>query len=98
MEPWVQALFTLLGSLLASGSFWAFIAKRRDKDTAQARMLRGLAHDRIMWLGMQYIKRGEITSDEYENLCVYLYEPYLALGGNGSAQRVMEEVHKLKIT
>ena len=98
MEPWVQALLTLLGSLLASGGFWTFIAKRRDKDTAQARMLRGLAHDRIMWLGMQYIKRGEITSDEYENLCVYLYEPYLALGGNGSAQRVMEEVHKLKIT
>lgn len=97
MESWVQTLLTILGTVLASSGFWAFLDKRRGHDTAQARMLRGLAHDRIMWLGMQYINRGWITSDEYENLCTYLYEPYEALGGNGSAKKVMEEVEKLKI-
>lgn len=60
-------------------------------------MLLGLAHDRIMSLGMEYINRGYITHDEYENLRRYLFEPYEALGGNGSAGRVMQEVDKLPI-
>ena len=29
-------------------------------------MLIGLAHDRIIYLGMTYIERGYITQDEYE--------------------------------
>lgn len=60
-------------------------------------MLIGLAHDRIVYLGMQYIERGYITQDEYENLYEYLYKPYEKLGGNGSAKRIMTEVNKLPI-
>ena len=60
-------------------------------------MLIGLAHDRIMSLGMFYIERGWITADEYENLRDYLFRPYSSLGGNGSAARVMAEVDKLEI-
>ena len=60
-------------------------------------MLIGLAHDRIMYLGMGYIERGWITQDEYENLYEYLYKPYEKMGGNGSAKRVMDEVNKLPI-
>lgn len=41
--------------------------------------------------------RGYITQDEYENLRVYLYEPYAKLGGNGSAKRIMQEVDRLPI-
>ena len=39
----------------------------------------------------------EITSDEFENLNDYLYEPYIAMNGNGSAKKIMEDVKKLKI-
>lgn len=60
-------------------------------------MLIGLAHDRIVYLGMLYIERGCITQEEYENLKVYLFEPYEKLGGNGSAKRIMQEVDKLPI-
>lgn len=63
-------------------------------------MLIGLAHDRIMYLGMSYIDQGYVTQDEYENLRVYLYElyePYERMGGNGSAKRIMQEVDKLPI-
>ena len=38
-----------------------------------------------------------ITQDEYENLYEYLYSPYIKMGGNGSAKRVMQEVEKLPI-
>lgn len=57
----------------------------------------GLAHDRIIYLGMSYIERGWITQDEYENLHDYLYKPYEEMGGNGSAKKVMQEINKLPI-
>lgn len=63
----------------------------------QRDMLIGLGHDRIVYLGGIYIQRGHITKDEYENLNDYLYEPYKALGGNGTAKKVMDEVNKLPI-
>lgn len=60
-------------------------------------MLLGLAHDRIIVLGMDYVTRGYILNDEFEDLLEYLYNPYAELGGNGSAERVINEVKKLPI-
>jgi hypothetical protein len=71
--------------------------KKADRKDVKTEMLIGLAHDRILYLGMCYIERGYITHDEYENLKVYLYEPYEKIGGNGSAKRIMTEVDKLPI-
>lgn len=63
----------------------------------QTELLIGLAHNELIQLGLIYITRGWITQDEYENLTVYLYKPYLALGGNGTVKRLMTEVDKLPI-
>lgn len=93
----IQTIITIICSVLASSGFWAFLMKRNDSKDVKTRMLIGLAHDRIMYLATEYIKRGYITMDEFENLNTYLYEPYEALGGNGSAKRVMDEVKRLPI-
>jgi hypothetical protein len=98
MEPWVQGvLLPIVLAMLASNGLWALIGKRREKNNVERKMLVGLAHDRIIHLGMAYVTRGYITQDEYENLNDYLYQPYEKMGGNGSAKRVMEEVRKLPI-
>ena len=97
MNPWLQLVITIIGSVAASSGFWAFIQKKSESKDVKSRMLIGLAHDRIMYLGMGYIERGWITQDEYENLYEYLYKPYEEMGGNGSAKRVMMEVNKLPI-
>lgn len=97
MEPWFQILLTVFSSVLASSGLWAYMTKRLEKKDVKTEMLVGLGHDRIMYLGMSYIERGYITSDEYENLYEYLYKPYEKMGGNGSAKRVMNEVNKLPI-
>nr|DAH70049.1 MAG TPA: holin protein [Caudoviricetes sp.]DAU90463.1 MAG TPA: holin protein [Caudoviricetes sp.] len=94
---WKQTLLTVLVTLLGSAGFWGFLDSRRAKKNANTRLLVGIAHDRITYLGMKYVERGSITRDEYENLNDYLYEPYAAAGGNGSAKRVMEEVKKLPL-
>jgi hypothetical protein len=97
MEIWMQLVLTVISSVLASSGLWAYLTKRSENKDAKTEMLVGLAHDRIMYLGMTFIERGYITNDEYENLKTYLYEPYEKLGGNGSAKRVMQEVDKLPI-
>ena len=97
MEAWFQLIVTIFSSVLASSGLWAYLEKRSENKDIKTEMLVGLAHDRIMNLGMVYVERGYITQDEYENLKTYLYEPYEKLGGNGSAKRIMQEVDKLPI-
>ena len=98
METWTQMLVTIICAVIASSGFWAILQKKLDKKDVTREMLLGLAHDRIVYLGMSYIQRGEwITQDEYENLSEYLYKPYIKMDGNGTAKRVMESVNKLRI-
>jgi hypothetical protein len=93
----IELLITFLTSMIASSGFWLFLDKKNTTRDLSKRLLIGLAHDRIICLSMQYIDRGSITKDEYENLCEFLYLPYLAMGGNGSVKRLMAEVDKLPI-
>lgn len=97
MDAWTQMIITIFCSVIASSGFWAFAQKRLDKRDVTKEMLIGLAHDRIIYLGLCYIERKWITQDEYENLNDYLYRPYLKMDGNGSAKRIMAEVEKLPI-
>ena len=95
MDAWLQTLLTVVGSVAASSGFWAYLQSKNNKNNAQAQMLVGLGHDRIIELGIAYIERGWITQEEYENLNDYLYRPYKKLGGNGSAEKIMREVSQL---
>lgn len=95
MNPYVQVIVSVLVALIASGGFWSFLQSRHSHKSAQTRMLIGLGHDRIVYLGSKYIERGWISHDEYENLHDYLYDPYAEMGGNGSAKRIMDKVDKL---
>lgn len=104
ITPLAQSIITIICAILASSGFWAFLQKRAERKaaenkqtTVETQMLIGLAHDRIVYLGMCHIERGYITQDEYENLYEYLYKPYEKLGGNGSARRIMDEVNNLPI-
>jgi hypothetical protein len=98
MEQWIQMVITIVCSVIASSGFWAYLQKNLDKKDVKTKMLIGLAHDRIIYLGMCYVERGHwVTQDEYENLNDYLYKPYKEMGGNGSADRVMLAVNKLEI-
>jgi hypothetical protein len=101
----LELILTFIATIAASSGIWIFLDKRndrKDKDDkekqTQNKLLLGLAHDRILYLGGVYIDRHWITQDEFENLHDYLYQPYLDMGGNGAAKRIMEEVQKLPIS
>lgn len=97
MDSYIQTILTVVCSVLACSGFWTWMQRRSDKKDAMKNLMIGIAHDRIMQASMFYINRGYITKDEYENLMVYLYEPYKALGGNGSAKHMIQEVDKLEV-
>lgn len=97
IETVIQLVVTVVASVLASSGLWTYIQKKADKKDAKSRLLLGLAHDRIIFLGSSYIERGYITKDEYENLHDYLYVPYSEMGGNGTAKKVMQAVDRLEL-
>lgn len=100
--------FAIWTTVFASQGLWALIlylvqrknSKKDKKEEVlnhQSQMLLGLGHDRIISLGKEYLAQGSITEDDFENLNKYLYEPYKALGGNGTAEKIMNDVKKLPI-
>ncbi|MBO7450918.1 MAG: hypothetical protein J6U54_11185 [Clostridiales bacterium] len=95
METWLTMVVTIVCAIFSSTGIWALIQRRAEKKDAKTQMILGLGHDRIIHLCKFYIEQGWISADDYENLHEYLYRPYEAMGGNGTAKRLMDEVTKL---
>lgn len=95
---WLQVALVAAGSVVASSGFWAYVLRKTDHKTAATRLMMGLAYIELMTLGANYIQRGSVTRDEYEDYRKYFYDPYKELGGNGVAERIMQAVEQLPIT
>lgn len=93
----IRLLVAFLGTIVASTGFWVWLQKRADKNSANTKLLMGLAHDRIIELSEVYLARGSITKDEYDSLVIYLYKPYAEAGGNGLIERIMKDVSALPL-
>lgn len=89
-----EHLITIIVAVFASTGFWQWLSQKTHKKTDAEKMMLALGHDKIYYLCKKHLREGEITHDEYENL-MYLYKPYKALGGNGTAEKMMKEVENL---
>lgn len=96
-DNWIAIATILVGSQ----GLWTFAQtvwlNKHSKRTAENKLLLGLAFEAIINTAQKYIDQGEIEADEYKELNKYLFEPYRALGGNGTAARMIAEVEKLPI-
>lgn len=103
-----ETLVAIVVAICGSSGIWGLIMyliqhrhkKLEDaliKDNAERRMLRGIGHAQIVKLCRYYINQGYITPEQYADLKEHLFAPYECLGGNGSAQKLVEEVEKLPI-
>lgn len=96
----MEIFLTILASVLASSGLWALlqtlIVNKQTKDTSERKALLALLHDRIYTEAKHRIAEKTISTEDYDNLR-YLYEPYKALGGNGTCERLMNEVNRLPI-
>lgn len=96
-DYWVQMILTVFTTMMASGGFWAYIQTRANRHSDATKLMLGLAHERIIEKGMQHIRAGYITKEEYDDFMKYLYQPYFKIGGNGLADRVKKEVDSLPL-
>ena len=107
MEPGFQTIITAVITALTSSGFVSLILyfiQRRDRqkekeesiESAQAKMLLGLGHDRILSITDRLVKRGAITLKEKRNL-EYLWKPYNSLHGNGDCKIGYEACQQLPV-
>ena len=97
-----ELIISIVCATVASSGLWSFVLyliQKKDKQKdALTRLMLGLAHEKIMELSAKYIEQGYMTEDEYSDFLKYFYTPYIELGGDGSAERIVEnKVKKLDI-
>ena len=108
MSHFADTIVTVICSVFASSGLWTFITaainSRRNKNNSESKrieliekMTRGLAHAKIVDVGEQYLEDKHISLDDLDDFNHYLYFPYSAMGGNGYAKKIAEEVNKLPI-
>lgn len=84
----------LLTTILSGPGIWAWAKTKTDHNNNASKLLLSVSRNQLISLGRIYIERGYITMDEYEEY-ESEYQIYSALGGNGLARRVFEQVDDL---
>lgn len=69
---------------------------KQDKQDAIVNGLKVMMVDRVRYLARCYLKDGEITFEDKENL-EDMHRAYKALGGNGHLNTAMAEVERLPV-
>lgn len=96
-----EIIVSIISVVFGAGGFWAFvqaiITTKTSNKSASNQMLMGIGHNLILEQCEGIIARGYVTVDEYDNLINYLFEPYKKLGGNGTAERLVNAVKALPI-
>lgn len=98
-------IVAIIAAVSSSGvsSLLIYLLQRRDKrkdqetdrEKAKTQILVGLARECIVDRCKYHLESG-ITYDEWRDLEEHLYKPYRALGGNGTAERLMKDVSSLQ--
>lgn len=68
-----------------------------QKKSDATRLLIGIAQHLIVKESHRLLEQGHMTTDDYRNLRKGLYEPYKQIGGNGLAEKMVNDVEKLPI-
>ena len=97
LDTLIQTFVAVVVAVLGSNGLWAWLQSRSKAKSARDRMLLGLGHAEIFRVAEKYIHRNAITTDEMEDLEKYLFKPYSELGGNGTAQAIVEKCKQLPI-
>lgn len=83
-------------ALLGSSGIWMWVKTKSERNNSEDRLLLTVARSQLVEQGREYLKRGYITMDEYEEY-EDQYKLYSDLGGNGLARRMFKQVDELPI-
>ena len=86
---------TIIVAIFGSSGFWLIVQKLIERKSALRQMVFGIGYERLISACRKYIEAGWIDLDELEELDKHLYQPYKEMGGNGTAELLMEKVRCL---
>lgn len=84
----------LITTVLSGPGIWAWAKTRTVRNNSEDRLLLLVAKNQLVSKGREYLNRGYITMDEYEEY-ESEFKVYESLGGNGLARRIFEQVDDL---
>lgn len=84
----------LITTVLSGPGIWAWAKTRTQRNDSEDKLLLRVAKNQLVIQGREYLNRGYVTMDEYEEY-ESEYRVYSALGGNGLARRIFEQVDDL---
>lgn len=91
---------TVTITLLASSGFWAFLqwllSTVKGRKNAEKKALLALLHDRLYTELSVLLANDTVSRSDYENIN-YLYAPYKELKGNGTCEKMYNDLQKKKI-
>lgn len=93
----VQALVTIVVALIGSSGVWGIFTMLIQKRNTTTILLLRVAQHVLVTESHRLLEQGYMTSDEYKNITKGLYEPYKLLGGNGLAEKMINDIAKLPI-
>ena len=94
---WLNWALGIVAGALAIGYrfLWNKVKANKKENEGIKNGMKALLHDSIISKGKLLTDKGICTPEEFEDF-EYLYKPYHDdLGGNGSAQRVREQIMAL---
>lgn len=91
---WIEWLFGLV--IAGMTLLYKMLQKNIKENNALKNGMKGILHNDIIYRCKKLLIIGEVTPEDLEEL-EYLYQPYKELGGNGTAQKMMERVYQLPI-
>lgn len=95
-----EVIVAIIAGAFGSTGLWQlvqFILNRRDsnKKDPNKELLLGIVYFTLMQQCEYYLTRGYIEPEEFVDLNKYLFEPYEARGGNGTAKKMVARLEKL---
>lgn len=84
----------LITTVLSCPGIWAWAKTRTQRNDSEDELLLQVAKNQLVAQGREYLNRGYIAMDEYEEY-ESEYRVYSRMGGNGLARRIFEQVDDL---
>lgn len=95
MKEFLLQTYTVVLPILLGYIVWLLKQQKKDRDAnSKGTML--LLRVQLIEYHDKYMKLGEIPSYAYENF-VEMYNAYHALGGNGMATKMYEEIKEISL-
>lgn len=92
---WITGIITLIVGIFGSTGFWLFVQNSINKKSIERQALLSITFIGVKMSCKAILDRGYADVEEIEDIEKYLFEPYKAMGGNGSAEYLMERVKAL---